>query len=342
MSQLPDARERLLAAERAATAGDLANADELLKDAARIQEAELGPLHPDLASTLNNLAIVAEKTGRLGDAEAFYRRAAAIAVESLPADDPAVQASRQNLEDFCRARNLPIDAAVLTTPPASDTQPTASEPSPPPRTASHAPAWIAIGAAVFVTGALLVAQPWSRGGPVPAPAAERPTPEADDSAAPLHTAPPTAPVMADETATAGATGPAERPTAMGESEPDAATNNPRASGPSTAAISLTAAELCRTFSTSGGRWRCDPAGDSVAPGAVVLYTRVRSRRGGAVEHRWYRGDTMRQTVRLSIRANLAQGYRTYSRQTVGRGTDWRVEVRSANGDVLHEQRFAVQ
>ena len=330
MSQLPDARERLLAAERAATAGDLTTADELLKDAARIQEAELGPVHPDLASTLNNLAIVAEKTGRLGDAETFYRRAAAIAVESLPADDPAVQASRQNLEDFCRARHLPIDAPVLTTLlPASDPQPTASEPSPPPRTASHAPAWIAIGGAVFVTGALLVAQPWSRGRPVPA-------------ASPSHTAPPTAPVMADETATAGATGPAERPTAMGESERDSATNDPHASGPSTAAISLTAAELCRTFSTSGGRWRCDPAGDSVAPGALVLYTRVRSRRGGAVEHRWYRGDMLRQTVRLSIRANLAQGYRTYSRQTVDRGTDWRVEVRSANGDVLHEQRFAVQ
>ena len=329
MSQLPDARERLLAAERAATAGDLASADELLKDAARIQEAELGPLHPDLASTLNNLAIIAENTGRLGDAETFYRRAAAIALESLPADDPAVQASRQNLEDFCRARNLPIDAPALTRPPASAAQPTASEPAPPPRRTSHAPAWIAIGAAVLVTGALLVAQPWSRGDPVPA-------------AAPLHTAPPTAPVLADETATAGATGPAERPTAMGESEPDAATNDPRASGPSTAAISLTAAELCRTFSTGGGRWRCDPAGDSVAPGAVVLYTRVRSRRGGAVEHRWYRGDTLRQSVRLSIRANLAQGYRTYSRQTVDRGTDWRVEVRSADGDVLHEQRFAVQ
>jgi hypothetical protein len=328
MSQLPDARERLLAAERAATAGDLATADELLQDAARIQEAELGPVHPDLASTLNNLAIVAEKTGRLGDAEAFYRRAAAIAVESLPADDPAVQASRQNLEDFCRARNLPIDAPVLTTLPASDPPPT-SEPAPPPRTTSHAAAWIAIGGAVLVTGALLVAQPWSRERPVPA-------------ASPLHTDPPTTPAMADETATAGATGSAERPTAMGESEPDAATNDPRASGPSTAAISLTAAELCRTFSTSGGRWRCDPAGDSVAPGAVVLYTRVRSRRGGAVEHRWYRGDTLRQTVRLSIRANLAQGYRTYSRQTVDRGTDWRVEVRSANGDVLHEQRFGVQ
>ena len=93
-------------AEHAATGGDFASADELLRGAARIQEAELGPLHPDLANTLNNLAIVAEKMGRPGDAETFYRRATAIASASLPADHPMVADSRQNLEDFCRARGL--------------------------------------------------------------------------------------------------------------------------------------------------------------------------------------------------------------------------------------------
>ena len=101
-------------AERAAIAGDLASADELLRSAARIQEAELGPLHPDLVSTLNNLGIVAEKTGRPGDAEAFYRRAAATASASLPSDHPIVAESRKTLEDFCRERGLPIDAAVVT------------------------------------------------------------------------------------------------------------------------------------------------------------------------------------------------------------------------------------
>src|ERR1041385_8674066 len=100
MSALPDLRDMLARAEMAATSGDLASADELLRAAARIQEAELGPLHPDLANTLNNLGIVAEKTGRLGDAETFYRRAAAIASVSLPADHPMVAESRQNLADF--------------------------------------------------------------------------------------------------------------------------------------------------------------------------------------------------------------------------------------------------
>jgi hypothetical protein len=57
-------------------------------------------------------------------------------------------------------------------------------------------------------------------------------------------------------------------------------------------------------------------------------------------HRWYRGDTLRQSVRLRIQANATEGYRTYSRQTVDDG-DWRVEVNSADGRLLHEERFAV-
>lgn len=120
MAELSDVRQMLEAAERAATAGDLASADELLRNVARIQEAELGPDHPELASTLTNLAIVAEKGGWPGDAEAFYRRAAAIAAASLPPDHPIVTASRQNLEDFCRAGGLRIDPPAVTMPPVED------------------------------------------------------------------------------------------------------------------------------------------------------------------------------------------------------------------------------
>ena len=65
MTEQQDARHLLERAERAAEAGDLVSADELLREAARIQEQELGPHHPDLANTLNNLAIVAEKNGKL-------------------------------------------------------------------------------------------------------------------------------------------------------------------------------------------------------------------------------------------------------------------------------------
>ena len=51
-------------------------------------------------------------------------------------------------------------------------------------------------------------------------------------------------------------------------------------------------------------------------------------------------STMEQTLR--IRANPAEGYRTYSRQTVTGPGEWRVQVSSAEGRTLHEQRFAVQ
>ena len=116
MTELQDARHLLDRAERAATAGDLASADELLRGAARIQEEELGPLHPDLANTLNNLAIVAERRGSSSEAETLYRRAAAIAAAALPSDHPMVLASRQNLEDFCRAHGLSIDAPAVIAP----------------------------------------------------------------------------------------------------------------------------------------------------------------------------------------------------------------------------------
>ena len=116
MTEQQDARHLLERAERAATAGDYLAADELLRDAARIQEEELGPHHPDLANTLSNLAIVAERTGSSREAEAFYRRAAAITAAALPSDHPMTVASRQNLEDFCRESALSIDAPAVTTP----------------------------------------------------------------------------------------------------------------------------------------------------------------------------------------------------------------------------------
>ena len=116
MSKLLEAQRMLEMAERAAIDRDFSSADELLRDAARIQEAEMGPLHPDLANTLNSLAIVAERTGRFADAESFYRRSATIAAESLPADHPIVAESRKNLEDFCRERGVPLAPAAAMTP----------------------------------------------------------------------------------------------------------------------------------------------------------------------------------------------------------------------------------
>lgn len=387
MSEHQNARDLLDRAERAAETGDLATAEELLTGAARRQEEELGPLHPDLANTLNNLAIVAERTGRPTEAEAFYRRAVAIASASLPPEHPMVAASRQNLEDFCRARGVSIDApdaiapthdtgigpdispgeptAVaasapatmpmgkgdvtaeaappLSTAPQSSAAPqvSAAPPSAPrepaaraslpmpdgptPERGSHLVAWLAIGAVVLVAVVLLVSRPWSsRDAPTPAPVETVPTP---------REAPPARPAPIEP---AGPSKAAPR-----RDDRTVPTTRPPAPAPTPGAITVVIAEVCQTFSMNGGNWRCDPAGDSVAPGRLVLYTRVKSPRNAAVVHRWYRGNSLRQSVSLQVQANPTEGYRTFSRQTVDAG-DWRVEVRSVDGSLLHEQRFAVR
>ena len=369
-------RHLLDRAEHAAMAGDFASADELLRDAARAQEEELGPLHPDLANTLNNLAVVVEKTGRSSEAEALYRRAAAIAAAALPSDHPMVVASRQNLEDFCRARGLPVDAPAIGTPapavkqedvvtsepipevtelPEADhaaSQITATAPIPPSVAspdsgaattnpsqtplpaeasgrASSSRGWLAAGLLVLAAAALLFLRPWSspdvsKAVPAPAPAAQPP-----ESVPPAVAAPPARPgPIGGAGPPKAAPRPDDRPVAV---------NKP----PTAGADTVDTAQLCRTFSTSGGSWRCDPIGSSVTPGPLVLYTRIKSLRDTIVVHRWYRGETLRQSVSLTIRANATEGFRTYSRQTVTSG-DWRVEVRSADGHVLHEQRFAVR
>jgi hypothetical protein len=347
MSELHDARRMLDQAERAATAGDLASADELLRSAARIQEAELGPLHPDLASTLNNLGIVAEKIGRPGDAEAFYRRAAAIASASLPSDHPIVVDSRKTLEDFCREHGLPIDAAVVTTPsvPYSDrprssgtpvsvahpSTPTAAQPLPPALHITSRPlARVAIGVVVLVMTALLAKRVSSpRQTPTPTPTA---APTQQRAAEP----PPPAPV------TPAPIQQAQSPKVVPRGSSGVVTDKRPAIARSAAGISLASAQLCQTFSTSGGNWRCDQVGDAVSRRPIVLYTRVRSPRNTVVVHRWYRGKTLRQSAKLTIRANTTEGYRTFSRLTIDSVGDWRVEVRSAGGDLLYEQRFTVR
>jgi hypothetical protein len=352
MSELADAARTLEAAEQAARADNLALANELLRRAARIQEAELGPLHPELASTFNNLAIVAEKTARLDQAETFYRRAVAITSASLPTDHPMSAASRENLEDFCRAHGLPIDEPTqvravdaelmgnATPQPSTSASALASALGvPEQRTPSHrvSPplAWAAIGVVVVATATfLLMRRPSSSRETTTAPATELATePQGADRALPPRSEPPVTPAPVEQAQSA----------VVPQSENrDAPTSASAAHSFSSGVITLVTAQLCRTLSTDGAIWRCDPIVDTAARGRLVLYTRVRSPRDAVVVHRWYKGDTLRQSVNLPIRASATEGYRTYSRQTVDDPADWRVEVRSANGDLLHERHFAVR
>jgi tetratricopeptide (TPR) repeat protein len=123
MRDAPKLHSIVDAAEQAGAAGDWASAEELLRQAVNAQEAQLGPVHPELANTLNNLGVVCERTGKLDEAEQCYRRAYSIATAVLPPTDPFVVTSGQNLRDFCEARGSPF--ALTPAPPTVAAQPEA-------------------------------------------------------------------------------------------------------------------------------------------------------------------------------------------------------------------------
>ena len=77
---------------------------------------------------------------------------------------------------------------------------------------------------------------------------------------------------------------------------------------------------------------------------MFFYTQVKSATATTIEHRWYQGNRMRRAVQLRIEASPGTGYRTFSRNAISRerAGDWRVELRSADGTVLHEERFTVR
>ena len=102
-------RAILEAAERAVSVDDFVSAEQHLRQAAALQERQIGAGHPDLANTLNNLGIVCEHVGKPAEAEECYRRAYGIASTALPADHPLVQTSGQNLRDFCEAIGKPVE-----------------------------------------------------------------------------------------------------------------------------------------------------------------------------------------------------------------------------------------
>ena len=63
-----------------------------------------------------------------------------------------------------------------------------------------------------------------------------------------------------------------------------------------------------------------------------------------VQHRWYRDNRLHQSVELRVQAGPSVGYRIYSRETMNSESagSWRVELRTENGVLLHEERFSVR
>ena len=200
-------------------------------------------------------------------------------------------------------------------------------PQAPPRKAQGKLPWVAaIILVAVIAGALLT----RRSSPPPEPSTPVATvaPEAAKPTEPPAT--PVAPPPREE--------PAARKAAPPRGEPPASPGARQVAGP----ISLGTVQLCKTFSTRDQRWTCDPADDPAAPGRIVLYTRVKSPRDTTIVHRWYRGDQLQQSVTLSTRASASDGFRTYSQLTINSPGKWRVEVKSADDDLLFEKSFAVR
>jgi hypothetical protein len=318
LSDVPQAQSLTERAEAAAAVGDCVSAARHLRDLAALQEAELGPAHADLANTLNNLAVVSERAGDLDAAEAAFRRSCAITRAAFEADHPFVATSDRNLREFCEAHDRPFDKPTRTA--SAGVAGTAA-----PRLAVSGRSWstlVVVGAVCgLATAAALMWFTTRRSETTPAAA---PTPATI-----------AAPAAKDET----------KPEARTESKPAPTPVASPIVETASSPIGLVSATVCRDFSAAGGgAWRCTPVADSSPAGPFVFYTRVRTPQPTTIEHRWYRGDALHQRVSLRVAANPGDGYRTFSRNTVGsdRAGTWRVELRDAAGAVLHEQTFVVQ
>ena len=110
MADAHDPRSVIEQAERAAGAGDYLAAERLLRDAASRQEAALGPFHPDLVNTLNNLAVVYETIDQPADGTLLSARVP-IAMTSLAARSPVCRDERKKLQGFLRRSRHSIRAA---------------------------------------------------------------------------------------------------------------------------------------------------------------------------------------------------------------------------------------
>lgn len=341
---MPEARELrsvIEAAEQAASAGDYVSAELNLREAAALQETQLGPFHPDLANTLNNLGVVYERANSPAEAELCYRRAYAIATKAHAPNHPLVITSRKNLEDFCEARGRPFDRSTV----------------PPERVPRRKPDTFSRPIVVGVTGALgfailLIAAFWVRSsgpdesspGPTPRPAQSH---EQVPESTPIKSSPPQQELTTE--ATASVPREIDSSVARGSGESVAPESSRSVAGerraPATPVPVVTAmaeAQLCRRLSTTD--WRCDPVSSPVAPGRLFFYTRVKAAQDTTIEHRWYHEDRLRQSVELRVRASPGSGYRTYTRQTVTaeNAGNWRVELRTKDGSLLYEERFVVR
>ena len=367
MTQVLDPATMIEAAQTAVAAGDYPTAERLLREAASLQETTHGSVHPDLASTLNNLALVYEQTNQIAEAEQTYRRAHAVAVSTLLPGHPFVATSLKNLVDFCEAHGIPLwrppaarsddefdsgwqsvvqpdvaenreattrEVDSLDAEFASDAARAVAAVETP--TKHRRVALVALAAAAIVVVSIVMR--WSEASPAsgsPAPALTAPIAARD-----------AAPAKATERASALIDAPA--PAAPAPTVAPAAPverGSARETRDTSAPVTVLNAQLCRAIEKRGSPdWQCASASGDVQPGTYSFYTRLQANSDTMVEHRWYRDERVHQVMRLHIAANPGSGYRTLSRTTISaeRVGNWKVELRAADGTLLHEEHFVAR
>ena len=85
----------------------------LLKQSLGIRKKALGPEHPDVATSLNNLAVLYSAQGLYAKAEPLYQRALAIWKKALGPEHPDVATSLNNLAALYQAQGRYAEAEPL-------------------------------------------------------------------------------------------------------------------------------------------------------------------------------------------------------------------------------------
>ena len=93
--------------------GQYARAVVVGKKALKVAEEIVGPDHPSVATSLNNLALLYDTQGQYAAAEPLYKRALSINEKALGPDHPSVAASLNNLARFYRATGQILEAQEL-------------------------------------------------------------------------------------------------------------------------------------------------------------------------------------------------------------------------------------
>ena len=83
------------------------------KKALEVAEENVGPYHPDVATSLNNLALLYDNQGHYAQAEPLYKRALKIDEKTLGPDHPSVATSLENLAGLYRATKRDKEAEPL-------------------------------------------------------------------------------------------------------------------------------------------------------------------------------------------------------------------------------------